>query len=227
MRDFKEGHTLLYILPKSAGDIMEIATNEHEALVVTTKYIYSVSFAQKKMTKVAPVPEPSYYNSTFLSRDGSGNVFFSNGLHCFRYDRGSRQWRTLDEVPSMIVDIDMMPSGRVLVGTSNDGIYEYVKNGELINHLDATTGRQDDLHNSHIQHIYLDKKKGLVIITYHKRGMALYSHQENNYQMYHVAVPSTHYMFEDVIALADAGDNTFWLGTEDNGIYHVSADATH
>ncbi len=227
MRDFKEGHTLLYILPKSAGEIMEIATNDHEALVVTTKYIYSVSFAQKKVSKVAPVPEPSYYNSTFLSRDGSGNVFFSNGLHCFRYDRGSRQWRTLDEVPSMIVDIDMMPSGRVLVGTSNDGIYEYEKNGELINHLDATTGRQDDLHNSHIQHIYLDKKKGLVIITYHKRGMALYSHQENNYQMYHVAVPSTHYMFEDVIALADAGDNTFWLGTEDNGIYHVSADATH
>ena len=227
MRDFKEGHTLLYILPKSAGDIMEIATNEHEALVVTTKYIYSIPLGQKKVRKIASTPEPTYYNSTFISRDGAGNVFFSNSLHCYRYDLSRRQWDILDVVKPVIVDITAMPNGHVLVGTSNDGIYEYEKNGELIKHLNATTGKQDDLHNSHIQHIYLDKKKDLVIITYHKRGMSLYSHQENKFQMHQITVPTAHYMYEDVIALADGGDNSFWVGTEDNGIYHVRADESH
>lgn len=227
MRDFKEGHTLLYILPESAGTVVEIDVNEHEALVVTTRQIYSIPFDKKKASKIAATPEASYFNSTFVCRDGAGNVFFSNGQHCYRFDRVRRQWRLLEEVQPMITDITPMPNGRVLVGASNDGIYEYLENGELLKHLDATTGKSDDLPNSHIQHIYFDKKKDLVIITYHKRGMSLYSHQENNYQIHHVAVPATHYMYEDVIALADAGDNTFWLGTEDNGIYRVSADATH
>jgi signal transduction histidine kinase/DNA-binding response OmpR family regulator len=57
--------------------------------------------------------------------------------------------------------------------------------------------------------------------------MSLYSHQENRYQMHYIAVPATNYMKEDVISMTDAGDNTFWVGTEDNGIYHVSADASH
>lgn len=227
LRDFKTGHTLLYILPKSAGNIIEIDTNENEALVVTTKQIYSITFADNKVRKIAPVPAPSYYSSTFISRDGAKNLFFSNGMRCYRFDRGRRQWSALDVVQPIVVDITAMPNGRVLIGTSNDGIYEYQTNGEMILHMNATADKHDDLHNSHIEHVYYDKAKDLVIITYHKRGMALYSHEENKYQLHHVAVPATYYMYEDVIALADAGDNTFWVGTEDNGIYHVSADATH
>lgn len=227
MRDFKAGHTQLFMLPKSAGRIIEIDVNEHEALVVTSHQIYSISFANSRAGKVAPTPAPTYYNTTYLCRDGNHNVFFSNGLSCFRFDRSKSRWANLDVVQPMVVDITPMPNGSVLIGTSNDGIYEYQKNGEMTMHLDATTAVQNGLHNSHVQHIYYDKAKDLVITTYHKRGMSLYSHQENSYQMLPVAEPATHYMKEDVIALADGGDNTFWVGTEDNGIYHVSADETH
>ena len=227
MRDFKAGRTQLFMLPKSAGRVVEIDVNEREALVVTSRQIYSISFSNNRVGKVAPTPAPCYYNTTYLCRDGNQNVFFSNGLNCFRYDRSKGQWANLDEVHPMVVDITAMPNGSVLIGSSNDGAYEYQKNGEMTKHLDATTAEQNGLHNSHIQHIYFDKAKDMVITTYHKRGMSLYSHQENRYQMHYIAVPATNYMKEDVISMTDAGDNTFWVGTEDNGIYHVSADASH
>lgn len=227
MRDFKAGRTQLFMLPKSAGRVVEIDVNEREALVVTTRQIYSISFSNNRVGKVAPTPAPSYYNTTYLCRDGNHNVFFSNGLNCFRYDRSKGRWANLDVVQPMVVDVTAMPNGHVLIGTSNDGSYEYVENGEMIKHFDAKTAVQNGLHNSHIQHIYFDKAKDLVITTYHKRGMSLYSHQENKYQMYHITVPATNYMKEDVIALTDAGNNTFWVGTEDNGIYHVNADEPH
>ena len=227
MRDFKAGRTQLFMLPNTAGRVVEIDVNEREALVVTSKQIYSISFSNNRVGKVAPTPAPCYYNSTYICRDGNYNAFFSNGLSCFRYDRSKGQWANLDEVHPMVVDITAIPNGSVLIGSSNDGAYEYQKDGKMTKHLDATTADQNGLHNSHIQHIYFDKAKDMVITTYHKRGMSLYSHQENRYQIHHVAVPATNYMKEDVISIADAGDNTFWVGTEDNGIYHVSADESH
>lgn len=227
VRDFKAGRTQLYMLPKSVERVIEIDVNEHEALVVTNKDIYSISFDHGKLNRVATTPLPSYYNTTFICRDGNQNVFFSNGLSCCRYDKRKEQWSPLDVVQPMVVDITPIPNGQVLIGTSNDGIYEYAASGELTNHLESSVADVNSLHNSHVQHIYYDKTKDLVITTYHKRGMSLYSHQENSYQIHHVAVPATYYMKEDIISLADAGDNTFWVGTEDNGVYHVSADATH
>ena len=227
MRDFKEGHTLLYILPKSAGRILEIEVNEQEALVAATNQIYSISLDGKRAVKVANTPAPSFINGVFMGRDINRNLFYSNSMGCFFYDRRKAQWRTLDAVKPVVVDITPMPNGKVLVGTSNSGTYEFNALGEVVNHLDATTGDQNDLHSSHVQHIYYDKAKSLVITTYHKRGMSLYSHQENSYQMHHVSMPSTPYLREDVIALADGGNNTFWVGTEDNGIFRVLGDDSH
>lgn len=226
MRDFQAKRTKLYMLPKAAGQVLEIDVNEHEAMVVTTKQIYSISFDHGQVAKVASVPAPSVPNSVFLCRDGSQNVFYSNGFKCFRYDRRRDQWAQLSEVTPMVVDITAMPNGHVLVGSSNNGTYEYVPDGALVNHLSASATEPSKRQNSHVQHIYFDKPKDMVITTYHKWGMSLYSHNENTYQMHYIAVPSTHYMKEDIIALADGGDNTFWAGTEDNGVYHVSADGT-
>ena len=224
--DFKKGKTRLYLLPASSGNVQEIEVNEQEALVATDKHIYSISFKSGKAYRVAPIPMDFAYTSLFFCRDGRRNLFFATSLQCFRYDIRSRQWARLAVKP-MVVDITPVPNGQVLVGTSNDGTYVYDPDGSLANHQVEAMPNTGGFPNSHIEHIYFDKGKDMVISTFHKRGMAVYNHTKNPYQVHRITVPATQFRIEDVISLSDAGNNSFWAGTEDNGVYRVSADGSN
>lgn len=226
LRDFKKGKTTLYPLPASYGNVQEIEVNEQEALVATNKCIFSIPFSGGKPRIVAPIPLDPTFSNLFFGRDGRQNLFLATPLQCFRYDSRQRQWSRLS-VKSMVVDITPVPKGRVLVGTSNDGTYTYDSFGNLIEHFVGSEPNMGGLPNSHLEHIYFDKANDMVINTYHKRGMSIYDHTENPFQIHHIAVAERQYRSEDVISLADAGNNSFWAGTEDNGVYRITADGSN
>lgn len=227
LRDFKTNRTKLFMFPSSEGRVLELEVNEKEVLVAMEHHLYTIPFATEKPQRLAVAPSRLAYTTLFMGRDGGNNLILGTAQQCFRYDIRQQLWSSLKDVMPLVTDVTPLPNGQVLVGTSNNGNYTYNPDGSLALHLTESAPNTGGLPNSHIEHVYYDKSKDMVITTFHKRGMSVYSHGENTFQEYHISSSANEYKDEDVISLSDAGNGSFWVGTEDNGVYRITADGSN
>ena len=223
MHDFRTHKTILFTLPKQAGRIIGIETNSKEVIAVTENSIYMVDMGTLKLRFFAKTPQKIPDQYLYMYHNQHGDLWLGTYDLMFRYDLAQRKWHQYEDEKSDIRKFEPLPGDHLYVGTTNSGIYVYDKNGRLERHITQAAPNTYGLANNHINSLYYDHKQQALWIFYHKHDFSIYSDRQQEFRERYVLSANNQYNTNDVICFCEGKGGTIWLGTEDNGVYQVSA----
>lgn len=222
--DFKTSRTQCFLLPRSAGDIIGISPNDKELVVVTAHSVYTVDYGRMRASFLAKTPREIPNQYLFVGHSRTGNLWLGTSDLLYRYNEKSRLWHQHREVRSDIRCLQPMPSDQVYVATTNHGLYVYDAYGHLEKHVVQSDMDPHGLANNHINNLYYDRGDKSLWILYHKHGLSVYTDGRQDFRKRGVPMPGKGYNTYDFISFCKGRQGTFWVGTEDNGVFQLPDD---
>ncbi|MCR4853936.1 MAG: response regulator [Prevotella sp.] len=223
MRDFKTSQTHRYQLNAADGPIEKMKATDKDVYVVTRHKLYAISLFTWKIRLLSATPEPMIGHEVFLSIGEGGDIWVANMNALYRLDPSTHQWRHYPEV-KLMKTILPLPAGSTCVATSNDGLYMFDKEGNM-SRMQQAPPNTDGLLSNHIENVSFDNQRSMLVISYNKRGMSLAFPYGRDISFNHLSTADNQYQSEDIISVAvEAGGKSFWVGTEDNGVFRLTLD---
>lgn len=224
--DSKTGFKKTLTLPKNTGQVTGIYSDKQGILIVTQGAIYQTSAQDGKIQPRFYVKSPCWQRveKKLIDRGPNGMIWLCTNLRLWCYSPVSKAWTWHHEV---LPDFTCMirPDGEeyLLVGTTNNGIYILDGMGKLVCQYYKHLPLEDGLANNHIEALYYNQDNAAFAVAYHKHDLSIFYLKPKQFRNHYVQSASNMYLKEDVISFAQKanGDGSFWLGTEDNGIYRV------
>lgn len=208
-------------IPKNGGNIAAIqTTKEKRAIIVCTKNIYLVDAKTYKAQFLCTLPEIYNYQLFYAQEDSKGNIWLASSSRLHRFDIQQHKWK---EYPIKMFDINtitLLKDDQLLVPTTNTGVFIFDSQGET--HRQLLPSQFTGLINKHILGAYYDRESNNIWLNYHKQGMAVAAYTSHTTHP-HTLSPLGKETENDIIALTETADHTLWMGTEDNGAYHLKA----
>ncbi|WP_051220188.1 glycoside hydrolase family 9 protein [Prevotella sp. AGR2160] len=224
--DFKSRKRAFYAFPASSGRIVDVARAGGRMYVVTTRHLFTASLQGGCVSchVLTSLPEPIDYDPKIqFATDSRQNIWLRGNGKLMRYDVAHRQWKTYGDVAPDIMGIERDAAGKIVVATSNHGLYVFDAYGNFCQQIEQTAPLVNGLSSNHIQSLYADPQTRTIFIGYHKSSFSLLHSAGNQSRLIHIQDERNHYVSEDVISLFPTKNGTFWAGTEDNGVYEVDA----
>lgn len=227
--DFKTKFSKKMTLPKSTGFVVGIEADSKGAVIVTQGAIYLSSTQNLKI-------QPRFYAKTdkwlgtykkLINRSDNGMIWLYSEVSLRSLNPVTKQWTIHSEVfPNVTCMVRPRSDGYLLVGTTNAGIYVFDQQGKLVRHLLHESPTKADLASNHIESLYYNPATQTLMVAYHKHDLSLFSLSPRMLRTHYVQSSSHMFLLEDVISFCSADANSFWVGTEDNGIYRIKNDGT-
>ncbi len=171
-----------------------------------------------------PLPIPNQY--LFVVRNNRGNLWLASSNLLYRYHESTRRWVHYSEVRTDIRCLQAMPDQSVYVATTNHGLYRFDADGREEKHLMKSDMDPQGLANNHINNLYYDRHGKALWVLYHKHNFSVYADSRQDFRNRGIALPGKGYNTYDFISFCKAPGGTFWVGTEDNGAFQLTADGS-
>lgn len=224
--DFKNNRRAFYTFPATSGRVIDVAYCQGRMYVATARHLFTATLRHGRIIcrYLSTFPEPLNYDPTMhFAVDGRQNIWLKGNGKLMRYDVALRQWKTYGDVAPDIMGIEKDAAGKIVVATSNHGLYVFDAFGNFCQQIIQTAPLVDGLSNNHIQALYADPQSRALLIGYHKNNFTLLRFGDNQSRLIHIQDARNHYIPEDVISLYPTRTGSFWAGTEDNGAYELDA----
>lgn len=162
-----------------------------------------------------------------IDRSDNGRIWLFSESNLRSLDPVTKRWTIHTEVlPNVACMVHIQPNGYLLVGTTNAGIYVFDQQGRLVRHILQESPTKSDLASNHIESLYYNPASQTLMVAYHKHNLSLFSLSPRLLRTHYVQSPIRMFLLEDVITFEAADKQSFWVGTEDNGIYRIKNDGT-
>ena len=219
--DFKTGERFTYTYPSASGQIVDVVRQQDRMYVVTEHHLYRAQLQQRRICsqQLATFPEAMRHTLTRLKADKHHNIWLTVNDKLMRFDIARHQWTTYGLVPANISGIQQDNNGKIIVATSNNGLFTFDEFGNFYGQTLQIAPLANGLSNNHIQYLYADQQTNTILIAYNKSNFSLLSHGFKESSLFHIQNEQNHYVPEDVISLFPLKNGNTWAGTEDNGIY--------
>lgn len=153
----------------------------------------------------------------------NGNLWLTTSEWMLLYQRKTHSWKWVNNfMRTSFLTISLLPNDHLLVGTTREGIMEYDEDGNLVNNYRANVLLKKSLQSNHIQSIYCDPQGKYLLVSYAKHGLSTFLTTQQRLFSLPVGIEGGTFL-NDVITICPGPNNTFFLGTEDNGVYMMDA----
>lgn len=219
-------HRVTYCyIPKRFGHIVSVA-QARDKVVITTKHRVFLSSAGKMQLKAyatPPVPIEVMQDYLRMAMTHNGNLWLTTSEWMLLYQRKTHSWKWVNNfMRTSFLTISLLPNDHLLVGTTREGIMEYDEDGNLVNNYRANVLLKKSLQSNHIQSIYCDPQGKYLLVSYAKHGLSTFLTTQQRLFSLPVGIEGGTFL-NDVITICPGPNNTFFLGTEDNGVYMMDA----
>ena len=223
--DVAHRHVTYCKVPTRFGRIVGVTSERDKVLIATTHRIF-LSPAGKMQLKIyatPPVPIDVVQDYLRMTMTHDGNVWLTTSQWMILYQRKTRSWKWVNNfMRTSFLTISLLPNDHLLVGTTREGIMEYDENGNLVNNYRANVFLKTSLQSNHIQSIYCDPQGKYLLVSYAKHGLSTFLTSQQRLFSLPVGIEGGTFL-NDVITMCPGPKNTFFLGTEDNGVYMMDA----
>ena len=162
-----------------------------------------------------------------IFEDSHGNLWigtFQNGIDLFNPETETftnYQDKTANNLLYHIHDIKEYRPGELLIASDNGvGIFKPEK-GEVIPSNNPQLKIRTDA-NKFIYTMFIDKEESLWLGSYFD-GVKFYSSFQNNFEYYSCSTTPGSLAGKVINVIREDKDNNYWIGTDDNGIFHFNA----
>lgn len=223
--DVAHHHVTYCKIPKHFGRIVGIESVRNKILVCTTHRVFlsPAGKLQLKVYAIPPVPVEVVQDYLRMAMTHDGNLWLTTSQWMILYQRKTHSWKWVSNfMRTSFLTISLLPDDHLLVGTTREGIMEYDENGELVNIYRANVLLKKSLQSNHIQCIYCDPQGKYLLVSYAKHGLSTFLTTQQRLFSLPVGINGGTFL-NDVITICPGPDHTFFLGTEDNGVYQMDA----
>lgn len=227
--DSKTGFKKTLTLPKATGQVTGIYSDKQGVLIVTQDAIYQTSAQDNKIQPrfYAKAPCKMMVEKKLINRAPNGMIWLYTDLRLWYYSPQTKTWMWQHEVlPDVTCMIRPDHQEHLLVGTTNNGIYVINGQGKVAYQFFKSLPLEDGLANNHIEALYYNHESAAFAVAYHKHDLSIFNLKPKQFRNHYVQTASNMYLKEDVISFGNQqeSDGSFWVGTEDNGIYRIKVD---
>lgn len=223
--DSKTGFKKTLTLPKATGRVTGIVCDKQGVVIVTQGAIYQSSAKDNKIQThfYAKAPCWQTVDNKLINRAPNGTIWLCSDLRLWSYSPKTKSWTWQQEVQPDITSMIRPDNNEyLLVGTTNNGIYVIDGQGKVVYHYFKHLPLEDGLANNHIEALYYNRENAAFAVAYHKHDLSIFDLKPKQFRNHYIQSPSNEFLKEDVISFGgQEKDGSFWLGTEDNGIYRV------
>ena len=223
--DSKTGFKKSLTLPKATGRVTGIMCDKQGVVIVTQGAIYQSSAKDNKIQThfYAKAPCWQTVDNKLINRAPDGTIWLCSDLRLWSYFPKTKSWTWQHEVLPDITSMIRPDNWEyLLVGTTNNGIYVIDGQGKVIYQFFKRLPLEDGLANNHIEALYYNRENAAFAVAYHKHDLSIFDLKPKQFRNHYVQSPSNEFLKEDVISFGgQEKDGSFWLGTEDNGIYRL------
>lgn len=223
VRDFKAQTTKQLQMPPKAGAVLAVTFRGGMAYVLTEHALYQAdvkTFALKYLN-TCPVDPNSL--SIFLRITENGQIWAADRHHVCCLQNG--QWITFDGLGSTVKGLTPTKGNLMNVFTTTNGVFSFdggFNPQHIVHTLKAAPGL-NGLASNHVDAIYYDRLTDYVWVAYHKHRMSVYKQTDSWFRKQQLISEDAQFTVNDIFCMAEAPDGTWWMGTEDNGLYALSA----
>lgn len=229
--DCKTGFKKTLTLPKNTGQVTSVYSDQQGVVIVTQGAIYLSSAQEGKISPhyYAKAPVWQTVEKKLVNRASDGTIWLYSNLRLWSCSPSTKAWTWHSEV---LPDVTSMarPGGAdyLLVGTTNNGLYVIDGKGKVVYQFYKHLPLEDGLANNHIEALFYNPENETLVVSYHKHNISVFNLRPKQFRCHYVQSASNMYLKEDVISFGEKAnaDGSFWLGTEDNGIYRVKVGYT-
>ena len=219
--DFTDKRKQLIAMPANIGAILTIQHNDTNIFVATAHHIYGIKTPQNHVERIGKTPIPLADNRVIMVRDKEHNMWMAAENRFFKLEKGSSQWTEPGGVHH-VKGIITTNTGETYVATTNYGLFIIRPGSATPVNLRQAPPNTNGLMTSHIESLYYSSKLDAVVIGYNKGGLSVVNQNNLKYAIMSLANPANQFNPADAISFAPAqGGQSFWTGTEDDGIYRL------
>lgn len=219
--DFTDKRKQLIAMPANIGAILTIQHNDTNIFVATAHQIYGIKTPQNHVERIGKTPIPLSNNRVIMVRDKEHNMWMAAENRFFKLEKGSSQWTEPGGVHH-VKGIVTTKTGETYVATTNYGLFIFHPGSATPVNLRQAPPNTNGLLTSHIESLYYSSKLDAVVIGYNKGGLSVVNQNNQKYAIMSLANPANQFNPADAISFAPAqGGQSFWTGTEDDGIYRL------
>ncbi len=210
-------------VPRKDGRIVFMLCTKGEAVVVMSRAIYLLNEQTMRLRRLCATPTELPYEETRLDYQRGKAIYLGTIKKLYRYDLRSKQWRQYDEPMYDACGMARTSDDRLYVATTNSGLYVIDGEGRVAHHLTASLLNEGGLVTDQLMGICYDGKAQNLWLLHAKEGMSVCNMRMQSSQMLRLPQTSGQQGGNDVISMAEERDGSYWVGTENNGIFHLSA----
>ena len=219
--DFTDKRKQLIAMPANIGAILTIQHNDTNIFVATAHHIYGIKTPQNHVERIGRTPIPLADDRVIMVRDKEHNMWMAAENRFFKLEKGSSQWTEPGNVHH-VKGIITTNTGETYVATTNYGLFIFRPGSATPVNLRQAPPNTNGLMTSHIESLYYSSKLDAVVIGYNKGGLSVVNQNNLKYAIMSLANPANQFNPADAISFAPAqGGQSFWTGTEDDGIYRL------
>ena len=223
VRDFKAQTTKQLQIPPKAGAVLAIAFGGGMANVLTEHALYQADVKTLALKYLNTCPVDPNSLSIFLRMTENGQTWVADRQRVCCLQNG--QWSMFDKLNSAIKGLTPTKGNQMNVFTTTNGVFSFDGGFDpqhTYHTLKAAPGL-NGLASNHVDAIYYDRLTDHVWVAYHKHRMSVYKQTDNWFRKQQLISEDAQFTVNDIFCMAEAPDGTWWMGTEDNGLYALSA----
>ena len=219
--DGKGKRKKLYILPSSAGGVIDFVNSDQATYVITQKRIFKIPKKTMAVQDYTSMPAPYQGSFNYGYATPKHILWLTYDRHTYRYDEKARCWRSYpDFIADGSLSVYSLSSEVFCQGTLNDYPAIFDGKGDRVKLSTLNWRYKWAFLDRHIQDMYYDGENQNLWVLYKKMGMAVFGKRLDQSRKVQIPCEADRYRMNDVLCMTQDKDGTIWLGTEDDGILH-------
>lgn len=226
VRDFKAQTTKQLQMPPGAGAVLAVTFSGSMAYVLTEHALYQADVKTFALKYLNTCPVDPHSQTIFLQITENGQVWAADRHRVFCLQNG--QWTTFDRLGSAVKGLTPTKGSQMYVFTNTNGIFSFDGGFDPQHtfHTQKAAPGLNGLISNHIDAVYYDRLTDHVWVAYHKHRLSVYKQTDSWFRKQQLVSEDMQYTVNDIFCMAEAPDGTWWMGTEDNGSYALTAQGT-